>query len=131
MEMDYTERNLYTDLEIRQIKELSHITRQKHHTITINNIDDISKDMVHDVYYHEKARAIYDKKKITLGALHHLYATTHSPKLNSQHSARIKVCEAEIDTLILHETDKYLKQNEARTVNMIMCERCSQTCTIL
>ena len=131
MALNYTEKNLYTDLETRQIKELFHITRQKHNNININNIDDISNDMVHDVYYHEKARIIYDKKKITLGALHHLYATTYSPKLNSQHSARIKEYEPEIDTLILHETNKRLKQNEARTVNMIMCERCSQFCTIL
>jgi hypothetical protein len=121
----------YTDLEINQINVLSHITRQKHRAPSINDIEDISKDMIHDIYYHEKARSFYDKKKITLGALHKLYANKGSPKLKSDHSARIKEHETEIDALILQETDKQLKQNEARTANLIMCDRCSMRCVIL
>jgi hypothetical protein len=130
-EIDSNNNYHYTDLETRQIYVLSCITRQKHRQASINDIEDISKDMIHDVYYDERVKSIYDKKKITLGALHKLYADAGSPKMKSQHSARIKEHEPEIDILILHETNKRLKENEVRTANLIMCERCSQSCIIL
>ena len=116
----------YTLYESRQMRELSyHYTHHKKQNI--KDIDKISEDMLHTVYYDKNMRSVYDKKKITVGALQYMFANTKSNKVNHENQRAIQAHDPQINQIVCRETSRQLVEKEKRKY----CTRCSESCVIL
>lgn len=114
----------YTDLEKREINELT--ARIKHsHTTHIKNIDPVTEDMVHLLYHDEHLSNIYGKKRILMASLRKLYI--HKRVDGDTHKDNHEVIDK-------HETyiDRRLYEEDmARHPRPNPCRRsCAMVCTI-
>ena len=114
----------YTLLESKQIMDVSRIVKDKHKKPDISQLYTISDDILHAVYHDDRVRSVYDKKKITIGTLHHLFIkhNTHANHIK-HHTQLIHAHEPHIDTVIRQYNDKKEKSRSK--------SRFSESCILL
>ena len=63
----------YTDLENKEIHDLTSVIRENHGNIKIKDIDHIADDIVDSLYNDERVNNIYGKKYIAMGSLKKIF----------------------------------------------------------
>jgi hypothetical protein len=107
----------YTDLEKREISEVTHRIKKRHVT-TLSNMNPIADDMVYLLHHDDELQSVYSKKTIVMASLQKLFHSSDKDK-NRTIRERIAACESHIDHQI----------NEERIAKRP--SRCSRLCTIL
>lgn len=103
IEMDYTQYTEYTDLEKREIHDLTHRIKHSHDT-HIKNIDPVTTDMIHLLHHDEHLKSIYGKKRILTASLREMYVNKYkSEKQRKEHEEEIEKREHYIDKRLYEE----------------------------
>jgi hypothetical protein len=115
----------YTDLEKREIHELTDRIKQSH-TTHIKNIDPVTDDMVHLLHHDEHLKGIYGKKRILMASLRKLYI--HKCVEGDTH----KDNHEEIDKREPYIDRRLYEEDMARHPRPSVCRRsCATVCIIL